>query len=83
MNQSSKMVSLKGVEEVSIVMREVDGKDLLFTSDGRLIAGQMESTGHVYYQDVEGFEPNRRKKCFRQTFVFGEGFCGGEPLKLK
>lgn len=83
MNQSSKIVSLQGIDEVSIVMREVDGKDLLFTSDGKLISGQMEDAGHVYYQNVDGFEPNRKRKCFRQTFVFGDKFCGGEPLKIK
>jgi hypothetical protein len=50
-------------EEATIEIRNVNGVDLLFTSDGKLIANQGDG-GHIYY--VAG---NPRYKTFRTSFL--------------
>lgn len=69
------------IPSVKIVMREVNGLELLFTSDGKLIAGQLDA-GHTHYLPVSSNNRTERKKCFRATFVFGKEFYGGEPLDV-
>lgn len=50
-------------EEVHLEIRDVNGVDMLFTSDGKLLANQ-GSNGHIYY--VDG---NPRYKTFRTSFL--------------
>lgn len=64
-----------------VVMREVNGKEVLFTADGKVLAGQVD-VGHVYYQDITVDGVTERRKCFRATFMFGKEFHGGEPLEV-
>lgn len=56
-------VKVKGVEEVSLVIRNVNGQDLIFTSDGKLLANQGIG-GHIYY-----IGDNPRYKTFRTSFL--------------
>jgi hypothetical protein len=78
----SKAVSIPTLPTVSLVMREVNGVELIFTSDGKLLAGQTDS-GHVYYQDIDVRGKTEKKKCFRATFIYGpKEFHGGEPLEV-
>lgn len=58
-----KAAKIKGVEEVKLVIRNVDGNDLIFTSDGKLLANQ-GSGGHFYY-----IGENPRFKTFRTSFL--------------
>ena len=51
------------LEQVSLEIRNVNGVDLLFTSDGKLLANQ-GNAGHIYY--VDG---NPRYKTFRTSFL--------------
>lgn len=77
----SKLVTIP-VPTVSLVVREVNGVELIFTTDGKLLAGQTDS-GHVYYQDVEIAGKTEKRKCFRSTFMFEpRKFHGGEPLEV-
>lgn len=69
------------IPTVKIVMREVNGLELLFTSDGKLIAGQVDA-GHTHYLNIGEKGREERKKCFRATFMFGKEFHGGEPLEV-
>ena len=43
-----KLAKIKGIEEIELVICNVNGNDLLFTSDGKLLANQ-GSGGHFYY----------------------------------
>jgi hypothetical protein len=56
---------IEGIEEVQLVVCNVRGVDLLFTSDGKLLPNQ-GSGGHIYYIDSAG-EP--RYKTFRTSFL--------------
>jgi len=74
-----KAVKIKDVKEVKLVIRNVDGNDLIFTDDGRLLANQ-GCGGHVYY-----IGENPRFKTFRTSFLvdhnnvdMGESFSHGE-----
>jgi hypothetical protein len=60
-----KAAKINGIEEVNLVIRNVDGNDLLFTSDGKLLSNQ-GSGGHFYYIDVNGVP---RYKTFRTSFL--------------
>ncbi len=54
---------IKDVEEVKLVIRNVNGLDLIFTEDGKLLANQ-GSGGHFYY-----IGENPRFKTFRTSFL--------------
>lgn len=70
------------IETVSLVVREVNGVDLIFTSDGKLLAGQTDC-GHIYSQQIESNGKVERRKSFRATFLFkSKDFYGGEPLEV-
>lgn len=58
-----KPTKIDGVEEVDLVIRNVDGIDLIFTSDGKLLANQ-GCGGHFYY-----IGENPRYKTFRTAFL--------------
>ena len=58
-----KAVKVKDIEEVNLVIRNVDGNDLIFTSDGKLLANQGYG-GHFYY-----IGENPRFKTFRTSFL--------------
>lgn len=58
-----KPVKLKGVEEVTLVIRSVNGIETLFTSDGKILANQ-GAGGHFYY-----IGDNPRFKTFRTAFL--------------
>ena len=58
-----KAASIKDIEEISLVIRNVDGNDLIFTSDGKLLANQGYG-GHFYY-----IGENPRFKTFRTSFL--------------
>ncbi len=58
-----KAAKIKGVEEINLVIRNVDGNDLLFTEDGKLLANQGIG-GHFYY-----IGENPRYKTFRTAFL--------------
>ena len=58
-----KPMKVKDVEEVRLVIRNVDGIDLIFTSDGKLLANQGVE-GHFYY-----IGENPRFKTFRTAFL--------------
>lgn len=58
-----KPFKIDGVEEVRLIIRNVDGSDLLFTSDGKLLANQ-GAGGHFYY-----IGDNPRFKTFRTAFL--------------
>ena len=58
-----KPAKIKGVEEVRLVIRNVNGSDLIFTEDGKLLANQ-GSGGHFYYMG-----DNPRYKTFRTSFL--------------
>jgi len=60
-----KPAKIKDVEEVKLVIRNVNGNDLLFTEDGKLLANQ-GANGHFYYIHVND-EP--RYKTFRASFL--------------
>ena len=51
------------VETVNLVIRNVEGNDLIFTSDGKLLANQ-GAGGHFYY-----IGENPRYKTFRTSFL--------------
>jgi len=71
-----KPVVIENVEEVSLVIRNVDGLDLLFTSDGKLLSNQ-GSGGHFYY-----IGENPRYKTFRTSFLVDhKAVDTGESLK--
>lgn len=59
-----KVLSHPGLETVGLEVRSLNGKDALFTSDGKLLANQSEN-GHIYYTTDE----TGRHKTFRATFV--------------
>ena len=60
-----KTLSHPGLETVGLEIRSLNGKDALFTTDGKLLANQGE-TGHIYYvRDDRG----RRYKTFRASFL--------------
>lgn len=63
--QKDKSVSFSHpkLEEVTLEIRNVNGVDLLFTSDGKLLANQ-GSEGHVFY-----IHENIRYKTFRTSFL--------------
>jgi len=58
-----KLAKIKGIEEVDLVVCNVNGNDLLFTSDGKLLANQ-GSGGHIWY--IEG---SIRYKTFRTSVL--------------
>ena len=58
-----KPAQIKGVDDANLIIRNVDGTDLLFTSDGKLLANQ-GSGGHFYY-----IGDNPRFKTFRTSFL--------------
>jgi hypothetical protein len=71
-----KAAKIKGVDEVRLVIRNVDGLDLIFTDDGRLLANQGEA-GHFYY-----IGENPRYKTFRTAFLVDHvNVDTGESLK--
>lgn len=75
-----KQVNLKDIETVNLVIRNVDGVDLIFTDDGKLLANQ-GTGGHFYYIDSQG-EP--RYKTFRTAFyVDHDKVDTGKSLKKR
>lgn len=58
-----KSVRIDGVEEVRLVIRNVDGVDVIFTSDGKILANQ-GTNGHFYY-----IGDNPRYKTFRTALL--------------
>ena len=58
-----KSVKVEGYEEVSLVIRSVNGIETLFTTDGKLLANQGDG-GHIFYQG-----DNPRYKTFRTAFL--------------
>lgn len=58
-----KSAKIQGIEEVELVICNVDGLELVFTSDGKLLPNQ-GCTGHFYY--VNG---NERYKTLRTAFI--------------
>lgn len=59
-----KTLSHEGLETVGLEVRSLNGKDALFTTDGKLLANQGES-GHIFYlNDSAG-----RHKTFRASFL--------------
>jgi hypothetical protein len=58
-----KPAKIKGIEEIELVICNVNGNDLLFTSDGKLLANQ-GSGGHIYY--IPG---SIRYKTFRTSLL--------------
>jgi hypothetical protein len=58
-----KPIKIEGVEEVNLVIRNVNGIDTIFTSDGKLLANQ-GAAGHFYY-----IGDNPRYKTFRTAFL--------------
>ena len=71
-----KAAKVKGTEEVKLVIHNVNGVDLLFTDDGKLLANQ-GSEGHFYYVG-----DNPRYKTFRTAFLVDhKSVDTGEALK--
>lgn len=67
---------------MEVVVREVNGVEVIFTSDGKMLEGQTDG-GHVYYQDIEVAGRTEKRKCFRATFMFQpKKVYGGEPLEV-
>lgn len=58
-----KPVKVEGYEEVYLEIRDVNGVDTLFTSDGKVLANQ-SATGHYFY-----IGDNPRYKTFRTSFL--------------
>lgn len=58
-----KTLSHPGLEVVGLEVRSLNGKDALFTTDGKLLANQGEN-GHIYYLIENG-----RHKTFRASFL--------------
>lgn len=58
-----KTVPNAGIEEIGLEVRSLNGRDVLFTTDGRLLANQGEN-GHIYYLNENG-----RHKTFRASFL--------------
>lgn len=71
-----KTISVKDIQEVKLVIRNVNGLDLLFTSDGKLLANQ-GAGGHFYY-----IGENPRFKTFRTSFLVDhDNVDTGESIK--
>ena len=71
-----KTVKVSDVEMVSLVIRNVAGNDLIFTSDGKLLSGQ-GAGDHFYY-----IGDNPRYKTFRTSFLVDHSNVDtGEALK--
>ena len=62
-NKYMKTVKVTDVEEIGLVIRNVDGLDLVFTEDGKLLSNQ-GAGGHFYY-----IGENPRYKTFRTSFL--------------
>lgn len=60
---SKPIASVEGFEEVNLEIRNVNGVDMLFTSDGKVLANQSPA-GHYYY-----IGDNPRYKTFRTSFL--------------
>ena len=65
MNDSLKAVEIEGTEHVQLMVRNINGEGVIFTSDGKIIGHQISHMGFYYY---EGREPNR-VKMYRATFL--------------
>ena len=57
-------VNVDGIERVELVIRNISGEGVIFTSDGRMIGHQIAHMGHYYYQG----HGSDRVKMFRATF---------------
>jgi hypothetical protein len=68
------------IETVGLEIRSFDGSEVLFTTDGKLLAGQADGKGFVwYYHDGEA-----RIKTFRATFVVDNRTVShGKPYEAK
>lgn len=59
-----KTINQQGIETVGLEIRSLNGFDALFTTDGKLLANQLEK-GHIYYLAEDG----SRNKTFRASFL--------------
>jgi len=62
-NHRYTVANIKDTDEAKLVIRNVNGVDLLFLEDGRLLANQ-GCEGHIYYINGES-----RYKTFRTAFL--------------
>jgi len=58
-------VELDGIKELDLVVRNIDGEGVLFTTTGEMIGQQISHMGHYYYQG----HGKDRVKMFRATFL--------------
>lgn len=58
-----KPVKLEEFEEVKLVIRSVNGIDVIFTEDGKILPNQT-AEGHIFYVG-----DNPRYKTFRTSFL--------------
>jgi hypothetical protein len=57
-------VGLEGVKKLELVVRNIDGEGVLFTTAGEIIGHQIAHMGHYYYMG----HGRDRVKMFRATF---------------
>jgi hypothetical protein len=58
-------VKVEGAETVDVIIRNINGEGVIFTTDGKVVGQQVADAGYYYYQ---GYGPNR-KKYYRATFL--------------
>lgn len=72
------------VEMVGLELREIDGIRALFTTDGKLISGQILKAGHPWH--LRDPYTGEKADTWRATFKVGEDGChnaSGRPLYVK
>lgn len=57
-------VDLDGVKKLDLVVRNIDGEGVLFTTDGEVIGHQISHMGHYYYMG----HGKDRVRMYRATF---------------
>lgn len=73
------VMTIPGVQEVGLEIRHVGKREYLFTTDGKLVSGQIKTAGHNYYIG----QPPNNTKTFRTTFlVDGRGVSTNSPIEL-
>lgn len=57
-------VDIEGVKKLDLVVRNIDGEGVLFTTTGEIIGHQISHMGHYYYMG----HGKDRVKMYRATF---------------
>lgn len=65
MNKPVEIIEVPGVETVDLIVRNINGEGVLFTSDGKMIGQQIAHVGHYFYVG----EKEDRTCTYRASFV--------------